>query len=222
LRTAGNGKLLPRRGEDFKIEGVMYKVLEDTLPVSEKLSELTDWQFRVWALGLSQTDVCGRICVSLKKFRAKALPMMSDRADADVQGALDTLIKAELIHPYEVSGRRYAVWHHHEKHNKAMSNLKYARTDCPSPPSGLCACVSYLAAESPPTPPRDTTVGVNVNIDRSIDRSIDRKNGKNGEKTETTTVPTAVDTAVPTVDAPQDEQMSEPLKRFIRPRTGKL
>lgn len=122
----------------------MYKALDESVSTSEKLAAISDFAFRVWACGLARSDIVGRIDAKTRQFRALCLPLVSCD-DAQVDGAINELAEAGLLHLYDVGAHRYAIYHNHKVHNPGMSNLRNQRSRYPEPPADLCRCVRLLA-----------------------------------------------------------------------------
>lgn len=126
----------------------MYKALRDSIGLSEKLATLTDFQFRVWVMGLAKADSFGRIQAEPRLFRASAMPLI-DAQDSAVEESLAALHAANLIHLYRDNGKFYAVYHDHIQ--AGMSNLKYRKSTLPAPPVNVCKCVEHEKCEKEAT-----------------------------------------------------------------------
>lgn len=145
----------------------MYKALQDTIGLSTKLSSLTDFQFRVWSMGLAKSDTFGRIQADAKLFKAAAMPL-SDVSESKVKTAIEAIERAGLIHLYELGGKRYMVFHDHEQ--AGTGNLRYRKSAFPAPPSSICRCVKTSQDEETGTavttavPTAVTTADVHVHV----------------------------------------------------------
>ncbi|MGH6629981.1 MAG: hypothetical protein ACREB3_09650, partial [Burkholderiales bacterium] len=128
----------------------MFKRLHDTVPDSLKLGRISDFAFRCWTVGLSQSDWHGRLPAEPEKFIVQCFPNRREITPELVKSALDELAEVMgegLIHLYKsADGKQYLVFHRHKKHN-APSTHPRTTSDCPPPPKGLCVCVTYAAAE---------------------------------------------------------------------------
>lgn len=123
----------------------MYKALDQSIRDSDKLAELSDFAYRVWAQGLAASDMVGRLTASPKKFWAQAMPLIP-YDEAKIKAAFVEL--KSLIHFYEVDGKPYMVFHEHEDYNKGTKNLKYQHPSKIPPPSpSLCYCVAFTKQE---------------------------------------------------------------------------
>jgi hypothetical protein len=138
----------------------MYKALDQSVRDSDKLSEISDFAYRVWAQGLATSDMTGRITGSPKKFWAHAMPLVEYNA-AKVALAIKELTDKRLVHSYVVDDKTYLVYHEHDEHNKGARNLRNLHPQCPPPPPGLCYCVTYAPGEEIDENPRsaDGSVG---------------------------------------------------------------
>lgn len=125
----------------------MYKAWHDTIPVNEKVNSLSDWAFRIWAMGLAAADWFGRIPVDLKKFKAVVIPMLKGGVKK-IEKAFAELDDAELLHFYEVKGKKYAVFHEFPLHNRTKGNLKNPKPKSPPPPK-VCDCIEHYKEEDP-------------------------------------------------------------------------
>lgn len=125
----------------------MYKAWHDTIPCNEKVNELSDWAFRLWAMGLAAADWFGRIPVDPKKFKAVAIPMLKAGVKK-MEKAFAELDDAKLLHFYEVKGKRYAVFHEFQLHNRTKGNFKNPKPKSPPPPK-VCDCIEFYKEEDP-------------------------------------------------------------------------
>lgn len=122
----------------------MFKALHDKISISEKLASLSDYEFRIWVMGLAKSDSYGRIYGDARLLKATALPLLDSRLD-QVQAALATLAQRGLVHAYEVEGKAFLVFHDHDQ--AGTGNLRYRKSSIPAPPSSLCRCIQ-LEGES--------------------------------------------------------------------------
>lgn len=124
----------------------MYKALDQSIRNSEKLADLSDFTYRVWAQGLAASDMVGRITANPRKFWAQAMPLSGFDKDR-YEAAFQELVKASLIHLYTVEGKVFMLYHEHDDYNKGTKNLRNIHPECPPPPPNTCYCVVYAKSE---------------------------------------------------------------------------
>jgi len=83
-----------------------WRQIHDDVPVSRTLNAVSDFAERLYWRLLSQTDQWGRLPGDTCKIRAKCVPML-ERADAEIDNALEELVRAARIELYFVDGTRY-------------------------------------------------------------------------------------------------------------------
>jgi len=117
----------------------MWKRLDESISLSEKLASLSWQAFGVWTYLLSQTDTMGRFPRDSRIVKAKCMTMRYDLRLELVEEALLEIEEAGLLHRYDVEGKPYLVLHNYRDHNPPGA-LGRVAPKCPSPPNGLCSC----------------------------------------------------------------------------------
>ena len=109
-----------------------WRQIHDDVPVSKTLNAVSDFAERLYWRLLSQTDQWGRLPGDTAKIRAKCVPMLN-RADGDIDDALEELVRADRIELYFVDGVRYcALTDFDERQNTAK--MKRKPSPYPVPP----------------------------------------------------------------------------------------
>lgn len=123
----------------------MFKALHDNIGLSGKLAGLSDFEFRVWALGLAKSDTFGRTYGDAKLFKAAAMPLLDSRYEA-IQTAIQALNTKGLIHLYSEGDKTFMVYHDHDQ--AGTGNLRYRKSAFPAPPPVLCRCLKAKGEQS--------------------------------------------------------------------------
>lgn len=84
-----------------------WRAIQDTMPQSTSLDQLSDFAERLWVRMLSQTDPWGRLRGEPSKVRRACVPGLPVD-DAKVAAALDELVQAGRLVLFSVGGRWYA------------------------------------------------------------------------------------------------------------------
>lgn len=118
----------------------MWKPVSTDLALSDAHESLSHLAYKLWVQLLPFTDVKGRYRADSGLVKQQCLPLSSARLPS-VDEALAELASANLIHLYDVGGKRYLVYHEPPK-----TGLKYQRTRFPDPPASLCPCLKSEAS----------------------------------------------------------------------------
>lgn len=129
----------------------MWKRLDESIALSEKLASLSWQALGVWVYLLSQTDTRGRFHRDARVVKAKCMTMRYDVRLELVEEALLELEKAVLLHRYDVDGKAYLVLHDYEDFNPPGA-LGKVSPKYPAPPDRLCKCLQKERASGVRTP----------------------------------------------------------------------
>jgi len=156
----------------------MWKRLDESISLSEKLASLSWAAFGTWAYLLSQTDTMGRFPRDARVVKAKCMTLRYDLRLELVEEALLEIERAGLLHRYDAEGKPFLVLHNYRDHNPPGA-LGRISPKYPAPPSGLCSCVdserrasgaqapdvlsSHVSSDTPaaaPKEPRSSPMGL--------------------------------------------------------------
>jgi hypothetical protein len=119
----------------------MWKRLDESIALSEKLASLSWVGLGTWTYLLSQTDTMGRFHRDSRIVKAKCMTMRYEIRPETVEEALLEIEKAGLLHCYAAEdGRQYLVLHNYMEFNPPGA-LGRVSPKYPAPPRGLCPCV---------------------------------------------------------------------------------
>jgi len=121
---------------------VPNRIIKESLLISEKISELKDFDFRLWiSLVLLADDYgCGDARPAIIKGRA--FPLRDRLTNKDIESSLGNLAAASCVNLYEVDGRPYYQFPNWSQHQR----VRNAKRRFPQPESADCANVVHFAA----------------------------------------------------------------------------
>lgn len=117
----------------------MWKRLDESIALSDKLADLNWVSFGIWTYLLAQTDTMGRFHRDSRVIKARCMPMRYDLRPETVEEALLDLEKSGLLHCYAAEGKPYIVLHDYMEYNPPGA-LGRVSPKYPAPPPGLCPC----------------------------------------------------------------------------------
>ncbi len=117
------------------------RILKESICSSEKLSRLTDFQFRVWASLVVYVDDYGRGDARPAIIKGTCFPLRDRITNKDIDDALHALAGAGCISLYTVDGKPYLCFPSWAEHQRIQTK----KSKFPVPPSST---VSHR--ESPP------------------------------------------------------------------------
>lgn len=106
------------------------RMIRESLNRSEKISELSDFQFRVWIGLITYVDDYGRGDARPKVIKGEIFPLRDRVTFTDISKAIADLAAAGCISLYEVDGRPYLQFPNWGKYQRVQR--KYSK--CPDPP----------------------------------------------------------------------------------------
>lgn len=125
----------------------MWKRLDESIALSDKLASLGWVSMGVWTYVLAQTDTMGRFHRDSRIIKAKCMTMRYDLRPETVEEALLELEKSGLLHCYAVEGKTYLVLHDYQEFNPPGA-LGRVSPKYPAPPPGLCRCIDSERRQS--------------------------------------------------------------------------
>lgn len=107
------------------------RIIKESLCSSEKISALTDFEFRLWIGLITQADDTGRGDARPAIIKGHIFPLRDRITVKDISGALHGLAAKGCISLYEIDGRSYfwfPSWANHQR-------IRDAKPKFPAPPS---------------------------------------------------------------------------------------
>ena len=107
------------------------RIIKESLCSSEKISLLTDFEFRLWIGLITQADDTGRGDARPAIIKGHIFPLRDRITVKDISGALHGLAAKSCISLYEIDGRSYFWFPSWAKHQR----IRDAKPKFPAPPS---------------------------------------------------------------------------------------
>ena len=105
------------------------RIIKDSIMKSEKLSELTDFQFRLWVHLITYVDDYGRGDARPAIIRGSCFPLRDRMTNKDIEKGLADLAGAGCVGLYKVDGKPYLYFPNWEKHQRVRQKV----SKCPGP-----------------------------------------------------------------------------------------
>ena len=106
------------------------RLIKDSINDSEKISALSDFQFRVWVHLITYVDDYGRGDARPAIIKGKCFPLRDRMTNRDIEAALTALAGAGCVSLYTVDGRPYLYFPNWESHQRVRQKI----SKCPPPP----------------------------------------------------------------------------------------
>lgn len=111
------------------------RLIKESIHLSEKVSALTDFQFRLWVNLITYVDDYGRGDARPAVIKGACFPLRERVTQKDIDAALAGLAGAGCVGLYTVDGKPYLYFPNWEKHQ----SIRNKRSKFPAPPEGLQA-----------------------------------------------------------------------------------
>ena len=111
------------------------RLIKESIHLSEKVSALTDFQFRLWVNLITYVDDYGRGDARPAVIKGACFPLRERVTQKDIDAALAGLAGAGCVGLYTVDGKPYLYFPNWEKHQ----SIRNKRSKFPPPPEGLQA-----------------------------------------------------------------------------------
>lgn len=105
------------------------RIIKDSITKSEKLSELTDFQFRLWVHLITYVDDYGRGDARPAIIRGACFPLRDRMTNKDIEKGLADLAGAGCVGLYKVDGKPYLYFPNWEQHQRVRQKV----SKCPGP-----------------------------------------------------------------------------------------
>lgn len=97
------------------------RIIKESIHVSEKIAQLSDFQFRLWTSLITYVDDYGRGDARPPIIKGAAFPLREAVTALDIEKGLMDLAKADCISLYEVEGRPYLFFPNWEAHQRIQT-----------------------------------------------------------------------------------------------------
>ena len=108
-----------------------HRATDSRISTSERISALSDFQFRLWVGLITFVDDKGRGDARPAILRNYLFPLREEVTKQEVAEALDSLARQGCINLYEVEGKPYFYFPNWDKHQR----VRNVREKYPAPPS---------------------------------------------------------------------------------------
>lgn len=111
------------------------RLIKDSIHTSDKVSAMTDFQFRLWVNLITYVDDYGRGDARAAIIKGACFPLRERVTNKDIDAALSGLAGIGCVGLYEVDGKPFLYFPNWEKHQ----TIRNKRSKFPEPPSHLQA-----------------------------------------------------------------------------------
>lgn len=105
------------------------RIIKDTISKSEKISGLTDFQFRLWVHLITYVDDYGRGDARPAIIKGTCFPFRDRMTNKDIEKGLAELAGAGCVALYKADGKPYLYFPNWEQHQRVRQKV----SKCPSP-----------------------------------------------------------------------------------------
>lgn len=119
------------------------RILKESVCTSEKVNELTDFQFRLWAHLITYVDDFGRGDARPSVIQGRCFPLRLRKVSVKhISDGLEVLAEKGCIRLYEVDGGRYFCFPSWGKHQ----TVRNKKSKFPEPPEADCGQLKTIAS----------------------------------------------------------------------------
>ena len=105
------------------------RIIKESIFTSDKVSQMTDFQFRLWVNLIAYVDDYGRGDARAAVIKGRCFPLREEVKISDITSALSALERIGCIHVYSVKGKNYFYFPTWETHQRIQTK----RSKFPSP-----------------------------------------------------------------------------------------
>lgn len=122
------------------------RILKESIAKSEKISNLTDFQFRLWIHLITYVDDYGRGDARPAIIKGSCFPFRDRMTNKDIEKGLADLAGAGCVCLYKVDGKPYLYFPNWEQHQRVRTKV----SKCPAPDeSNTCPQPAADCGDSP-------------------------------------------------------------------------
>jgi len=137
---------------------VPNRIIKESLCESEKISALSDFEFRLWIGLILQADDKGRGDARPAVIKGHVFPFRERVTIKDIQSALGNLAAGGCIDLYDVDGRSYYLFPNWEVHQR----IRNVKPKYPEPPCGNLRQSAAICGELRPESESNTNPNTNT------------------------------------------------------------
>ena len=122
------------------------RIIKESICTSEKLAELTDFEFRLWVGLIVSVDDYGRGDARAKIIKGRVFPLRERVTVKEIDAAINSLAAKGCISLYDVDGKSYfwfPTWASHQR-------IQTKKSKFPEPENGIPRKSTVSHRESPP------------------------------------------------------------------------
>ena len=99
------------------------RIIKESIARSEKISELTDFQFRLWVLLVTYVDDFGRGDARPAIIKGSCFPLRERLANKDIEKGIAELADAGCVGLYKVDGKPYLYLPNWDEHQRVRNKV---------------------------------------------------------------------------------------------------
>lgn len=107
------------------------RIIKETICTSEKLAQITDFEFRLWIALILLADDYGRGDARAAIIKGRAFPLRDRLANKDIESSLVNLAAVGCVDLYNVDGRPYYQFPNWGQHQR----IQQKKSKFPAPPA---------------------------------------------------------------------------------------
>lgn len=140
------------------------RIIKESIHGSEKISQLSDFQFRLWVGLITYVDDFGRGDARPAMIKGSIFPLRARVTEKDIKAALLALAGAGCVGLYEVDGKPYLYFPNWEQHQRIQTKKpKYPGPEEATGTHGESPWATVSHRESPPESESNTNPNTNPN-----------------------------------------------------------
>lgn len=107
------------------------RILKESIRISRKVNELSDFEYRVWTYLITYADDYGRGSADPELLKGIVFPRRKGITESQIVKALDSLANIGMVTLYEADGEPYFYFPNWDKHQQ----IRAKKSKFPSPAS---------------------------------------------------------------------------------------
>lgn len=152
------------------------RILKESICTSEKLAELSDFNFRLWAYLITSVDDYGRGDARPAIIKGRCFPLRDAITRAQIAGGMNDLAATGCIRLYEANGSQYFYFPNWERH-QTIRNKKPKFPDPPADEAGHLKAIEINCEQAQADVPviqsnTNTNPNTNTNQNQNTDGGI--------------------------------------------------
>lgn len=146
------------------------RLIKDSIHESEKISRLSDFQFRIWVNLITYVDDYGRGDARPAIIKGRCFPLRDEIKADDISGALQQLAASGCIRLYSVDGMKYLYFPNWDDHQRIRTKVsKFPSPDNPEAVVDNSPQTAADCSELPQNVPLNPNPNPNPNTESEVD-----------------------------------------------------